>query len=148
MYCRRSPQSFVLGACDVLKVLKKPVLPVGKVEVCTLIQFSTVVMQSNVRDNKKPLLYWSPYKRLFFNSCKKDLTADGDVHKNPGPVYRNGPYFDVRAHVQKTLRRPQQTLRHDLNLHEVDMNLQLNKRPVNSFFSASFTRSLSNNHVF
>ncbi|KAL0217856.1 hypothetical protein RCL1_008705 [Eukaryota sp. TZLM3-RCL] len=133
MYCRRSPQSFVLGARDVLKVLKKPVLPVGKVEVCTLIQFSTVVIQSDVRDNKKSLLYCCPYKRLFLNSWKKDLTADGDVHKNPGPVHRSVPYFDMRAHVQKTLRRPQQTLRHDLNLHEVDVNLQLNQLPVIHF---------------
>ncbi|KAL0217601.1 hypothetical protein RCL1_008182 [Eukaryota sp. TZLM3-RCL] len=77
MYCRRSPQSFVLGARDVLKVLKKPVLPVGKVEVRTLIQFSTVVIQSKVRDNKKSLLYCSPFK---FN-----LTIHGDIEKNPGP---------------------------------------------------------------
>ncbi|KAL0218220.1 hypothetical protein RCL1_009068 [Eukaryota sp. TZLM3-RCL] len=77
MYCRRSPQSFVLGARDVLKVLKKPVLPVGKVELCTLILFSTVVIQSNVRDNKKSLLYCSPFK---FN-----LIIHGDIEKNPGP---------------------------------------------------------------
>ncbi|KAL0216831.1 hypothetical protein RCL1_007314 [Eukaryota sp. TZLM3-RCL] len=77
MYCRRSPQSFVLGARDVLKVLKKPLLPVGKVDVCTLILFSTVVIQSNVRDNKKSLLYCSPFK---FN-----VTIHGDIEKNPGP---------------------------------------------------------------
>ncbi|KAL0222125.1 hypothetical protein RCL1_001979 [Eukaryota sp. TZLM3-RCL] len=69
----------------------------------------------------------------FLNNWIKDLTTDGDVHKNPGPVYRNVPYFDMRSHVQKTLRRPQQTLRHDLNLHEVDMNLQLNQLPVIHF---------------
>ncbi|KAL0217589.1 hypothetical protein RCL1_008170 [Eukaryota sp. TZLM3-RCL] len=69
----------------------------------------------------------------FLNNWIKDLTADGDVHKNPGPVYRNVPYFDMRSHVEKTLRRPQQALRHDLNLHEVNMKLQLNQLPVIHF---------------
>ncbi|KAL0225302.1 hypothetical protein RCL1_003214 [Eukaryota sp. TZLM3-RCL] len=98
MYCRRSPQSFVLGARDVLKVLKKPVLPVGKVEVCTLIQFSTEDIQSNVRDNKKSLLCCSPFK---FN-----LTIHGDIEKNPGPDIQKPTTSDSRQPLISQFIKP------------------------------------------
>ncbi|KAL0225089.1 hypothetical protein RCL1_003001 [Eukaryota sp. TZLM3-RCL] len=125
MYCRRSPQSFVLGARDVLKVLKKPVLPVGKVEVCTLIQFSTVVIQSNVRDNKKSLIYCSPFK---FN-----LTRHGDIEKNPGPQqYSN---FDLIQHTITDSKVPGTSLFTDLNLTPVNLDQELTRKPLIHFSS-------------
>ncbi|KAL0217308.1 hypothetical protein RCL1_007889 [Eukaryota sp. TZLM3-RCL] len=119
MYCRRSLQSFVLGACDVLKVLKKPVLPVGKVEVCTLIQFSTVVIQSIVIDNKQSLLYCSPFK---FNP-----TIHGDIEKNPDPPNRRIPFNLNDAHPElpnkTTLRRNDINFIHPSNLRYANPHL-------------------------
>ncbi|KAL0220501.1 hypothetical protein RCL1_000355 [Eukaryota sp. TZLM3-RCL] len=112
MYFRRSPQSFVLGARDVLKVLKKPVLPVGKVEVCTLILFSNVVIQSNVRENEASLLYCSPFK---FN-----LTIHGDIEENPGPPTHRIPFNLEDTHPElpnkTTLRRNDINFIHPSNL--------------------------------
>ncbi|KAL0213038.1 hypothetical protein RCL1_006664 [Eukaryota sp. TZLM3-RCL] len=125
MYYRRSPQSFGLGARDVLKVLKKPVLPVGKVEVCTLIQFSTVGIQSNVRDNKKSLIYCSPFK---FN-----LTIHGDIEKNPGPQqYSN---FDLIQHTITDSKVPGTSLFTDLNLTPVNLDQELTRKPLIHFSS-------------
>ncbi|KAL0217899.1 hypothetical protein RCL1_008748 [Eukaryota sp. TZLM3-RCL] len=114
MYCRRSPQSFVLGARDVLKVLKKPVLPVGKVEVCTLIQ-----------DNKKSLIYCSPFK---FN-----LTIHRRHLKNPGPQqYSN---FDLIQHTITDSKVPGTSLFTDLNLTPVNLDQELTGKPLIHFSS-------------